>query len=124
MEGPVERVSKEELLKAIREVKAGKAAGPSWSEEIEIGVMVELCPGVLNGREMPNEWALSVVVLIFEGKGEGMSCGAYRGVKLLQFAIKIVEKVQEKRLRCMMKVDEMQLLVLCQANELYMQCSF
>ena len=29
VEGPVERVSREEVVKPIREVKAGKAAGPS-----------------------------------------------------------------------------------------------
>ena len=43
------------MVKAIREMKAGKAAGPSEvsvemiaaSGEIGIGVMVELCQGVL-----------------------------------------------------------------------------
>ena len=29
VEGPVERVSREEVVKVIREIKAGKAAGPS-----------------------------------------------------------------------------------------------
>ena len=28
------------------------------------------------GRGMPDEWALSVVVPIFKGKGDAMSCGA------------------------------------------------
>ena len=37
-----------------------------------------------------------------------MSFWAYRGVKLLEHAMKIVEKVLERRLRCMVKVDEMQ----------------
>ena len=77
MEGPVERVSQEEVVKAIRELKMGKAAGPlevsaemivaSW--EIRIGVMVELCQGVLDGRGMPVDLALSVVLPIFKGKG-------------------------------------------------------
>ena len=31
------------------------------SGEIGIGVMVELCQGVVDGRGMPDEWALSVV---------------------------------------------------------------
>ena len=46
-----------------------------------------------------------------------MSCMAYRGVKLVEHAIKIVEKVLKRRLRRMVKVDEMQYLVLCQAKE-------
>ena len=116
VEGPVERVSQEEVVKGMGEMKTGKATGPSEvsakmiaaSGEIGNGVMVELCQGVLDGRGMLDEWALSVVVPIFKGKGNAMSCGAYRGVKLLEHAMKIVEKVLEKRLRRMVKVDEMQ----------------
>ena len=107
VEGPVERVSWEEVVKAIREMKVGKAAGPlevsvemiAASREIGIVVMVELCQGGLDGRGMPDELALSVVVPIFKGKWDAMSCGAYRGVKLIEHAMKIVEKVLERRLR-------------------------
>ena len=78
VEGLVERVSREEVVKAMGEMKAGKAAGPSEvsvemiaaKEDIRIGVMVELCQGVLDGRGMPDEWGLSVVVPIFKRKGE------------------------------------------------------
>ena len=51
VEGPVERISREEVVKAIREMKAGKAAGPSEvSVEMieasgEIGVAVSRCVG-------------------------------------------------------------------------------
>ena len=87
VEGPVERVSRDEVVKAIREMKAGKAAGPSEvsvemivaSGEIGIGVMVELCQGVLDGRGMPDEWALSGMVPIFKKKGDAMSCARRTG---------------------------------------------
>lgn len=36
--------------------------------EIGIDVMVELCQCVLDGRGMPDEWALSVVIPIFKGE--------------------------------------------------------
>ena len=86
VEGPVDRVSREEVVKAIREMKAGKAAGPSEvrvemiaaSGKIGIGIMVELCQGVLDGKGMPAEWTLSVMIPIFKGKEDAMSCGAYR----------------------------------------------
>ena len=75
MEGPVERAIREEVLKALGKMKAAKPAGPSEvcvemiaaSGEIGIDVMVELCQSVLDGRGMPDEWALSVVVPIFKG---------------------------------------------------------
>ncbi|XP_015776010.1 PREDICTED: uncharacterized protein LOC107354102 [Acropora digitifera] len=37
-----------------------------------------------------------------------MNFGAYKGVKLLEHAMKIVEKLLERRMRLMVKVDEMQ----------------
>ena len=49
------------------------------SGEIGIDVMVELCQSVLDERGMPDEWALSVVVLIFKRKVDATSCDAYRG---------------------------------------------
>ena len=119
VEWPVERVSREEVVKAMGEMKAGKPAGPlevsvemiAVSGEIGIGVMVELCQGVLDGRGMPDEWAMSVVVPIFKGKGDTISWGHIvggGGVKLLEHAMKIVEKVLESRLRRMVKVDNEQ----------------
>ena len=70
--------------------------------------MPQLCQSVLDGRGMQDEWARSVVVPIFKGKGDAMSCRAYRRVKLLEHAIKTVEKVLERRMRCMVKVYKMQ----------------
>ena len=64
--------------------------------------------GCVGWKKNAAEWALNVVVLIFKGKGDAMSCMVYRGVKLLEHAMKIVEKVLERRLRHMVKVDEMQ----------------
>ena len=106
VEGPVERVRQEEVVKALGKMKAGKATGPlevsvemiAAIGETRIDVMVELCHSVLDRGGMPAEWAPSVVVPIFKGKGDAMSCWAYRGVKLLEHAMKIVEKVPERRM--------------------------
>ena len=46
---------------------------------------------------MQEEWKTSVVVPIFKGKGDVMDRGAYIGVKLLEHAMKIVERVLENR---------------------------
>ena len=50
----------------------------------------------------------SVVVPIFKGKGDVMDCGACRGVKLLEHAMKIVERVLENRIRELVMINEMQ----------------
>ena len=52
-----------------------------------------------DGRGMPDESKTSVIVPILKRKGDVMSCGSYRGVKLLEHDMKIVEKVLERRTR-------------------------
>ena len=75
-------------------MKSGKAAGSSEvSVKITVKVMMEPCQRVLDGIEMPDKWKTNMIVPIFEEKGNVMSCGSYRGVKLLEHAMKIVERV-------------------------------
>ena len=45
---------------------------------------------------------------IFKQKGDSMECGSYGGVKLLEHALKLLERVLEKRLRELMQVNSMQ----------------
>ena len=47
-----------------------------------------------------------MIVPIFKGKSDLMSCGSYREVKLLEHAIKIVERVLERRIP--VNLNEMQ----------------
>ena len=56
---------------------------------------------------MPEEWKTSVVVRI-KGKRDVMDCGAYRGVKLLKHAVKIVERVLKNRIRGLVTINDMQ----------------
>ena len=76
----------------------------TWNVGSMSGRGTEVCQGVLDGRGMPDERAPSVAVPIFKGKGNAMSCGAYKRVKLLEHAMKIV---LERGLRRMVKVSEM-----------------
>ena len=69
---------------------------------------MEPCHRILDGKGMPEDWATSVVIHIFKVKGYIMNCGMYTGAKLLEHAIKIVEKVLEKRLRKFLMIDDMQ----------------
>ena len=96
-----EKVARNEIVEAMQKMISGKASGPSEvrvemivaSGEIGVKVMIELCQYVLDGREMPDECKSSAIVPIFKGKNDVMSCGSCRGVKLLEHAMKIVERV-------------------------------
>ena len=64
VEGPVEKMVRDEIVEAIQNMKSGKATEPSEvsvemivaSGEIGVKVMMELCHRVLDGGAMPDEW--------------------------------------------------------------------
>ena len=117
VEGPVERVTDEEMMEATNKMKLGKAAAPSEvnmsmiiaSGKFGVGTIKKFCQKMLDGKGMPEERKSSVVVLIFKGKEDVMDCGACRGVKLLEHEMKIVERVLENRIRGLVSIDDMQL---------------
>ena len=78
------------------------------SGKFGVGVITKLCQRVLDGKDMPEEWKTSVVAPIFRRKGDVMDCRAYRGVKLLEHAMKIVERVLENRIKRLVTIDDMQ----------------
>ena len=107
IEGLVEKLSRKKVREAIRKMKQGKAAVLSeiTMEMIAAGgriaeeVMLQLCQRVLDGKGILDEWKTSIVVPIFKEKGDVMNCGSYRGVKLLEHGMKIIERVLERRMR-------------------------
>ena len=115
VEGPVEKVARNEILKAMQKMESGKATGTSEvsvemivaTGEIGVKVMMELCQRVLDGRGMSDEWKTSAIVYIFKGKGDVMSCGSYIGVKLLEHVTKIVERVLQRRIRTLVNLNKM-----------------
>jgi len=46
----------------------------------------------------PEDWKSCVVLPVYKGKGDPMECGSYRGIKLLEHDIKVVERVCEHRI--------------------------
>ena len=100
----------------MQKTKSGKATGPSKvsvemivaSGEIGVKVMMELCQRVLDGRGMPDGCKTSVIVSIFKGKRDAISCGSYTGMKSLEHAMKIVQRVLERQIRTLVNLNEMQ----------------
>ena len=70
--------------------------------------MIELCLHVLDGKGMLDEWQTSVLVSIFKEIGDVRSFNVYRGVKSLEYAIKIVQRVLKRNIRKLVNVDKMQ----------------
>ena len=47
-----------------------------------------------------------MIVPIVEKKSDAISCGSYRGVKLLERAMKIVERILERRIRIIINLNK------------------
>ena len=49
-----------------------------------------------------------MVLPVYKGKGDPIECGSYRGIKLLEHAMKVVERIFEHRIRQQIELDDMQ----------------
>ena len=49
----------------------------------------------------------SWLVNVYKGKGDALASGFYRGIKLMDQVMKILERVLEKRIRERITLDEM-----------------
>lgn len=114
--GPAELLSLEEVRRAIAKSRDGKAAGPSgvvcemlkaW-DEVGVKCMTDICNAVVAEGKVPEDWKRSWMVNVYKGKGDALECGSYRGIKLLEQPLKVLERVVERRIRRIVEIDDMQ----------------
>ncbi|WP_139267336.1 hypothetical protein, partial [Escherichia coli] len=116
VEQEVAKISKDEVRKALKRMKSGKAVGPDdipvevWKclGEVAVEFLTGLLNKILESERMPEEWRRSVLVPIFKNKGDVQSCGNYRGIKLMSHTMKLWERVVEARLRSEVSICEQQ----------------
>ena len=70
----------------------------SASGKVRTGIIMEFCQCALNRKGIPDEWQTSVLVRIFKRKENIRNCNTYRGVKMSKLALKIVEKVLQRKI--------------------------
>jgi len=54
--------------------------------------ILDLCNGIVKEGSIPEDWKSSVVLPIYKRKGDPMEYGSHRGIKLLEHAMKVVER--------------------------------
>ena len=85
---------------AAEMIQAAEDTGTQW--------ILDLCNSIVKERCIPEDWKYSVVLPIFKGKGDPMECGSYRRIKLLEHAMKVVERIFDHRIRQQVEIDDMQ----------------
>jgi len=63
------------------------------TEDIGNQWILDLCNGIVKEGCIPENWKSSMVLPIYKGRGDPMECGSYRGIKLLEHAMKVVERI-------------------------------
>src|SRR2546425_3695487 len=96
--------------------KSGKATGLSGvaadmlraAGEPGVKYVTDICNEVVSSGVVPADWKRSWMVNVCKGKGNALECRSYRGIKLLEHVLKVLERVIEAGIRKIVKMDEMQ----------------
>ena len=100
-QGPAICITNEMVIKALTKMKKGKAAGPSGLnvEMILVGgndiilVITHLVNCVVAYGKIPSYWSLSYIISCYKGKGDALLRGNYKGLKLLDQVMKVMEHI-------------------------------
>ena len=110
--GPPIHIDVEMVVKAITKMKTGKAAGPSGivaemlkaSGDTGARLVADLANDMVRNGVIPSAWEDSFIINIYKGKGDALE----RGLKLLDHAMKGMERVIEKITRERISINDMQ----------------
>ena len=101
---------------ALNKMKCGKAAGPSGiiTEMLKaagtkaIEFLRELIIAVVKHGKIPMDWEMSFILNLFKGKGDALNTGNYRGLKLTEHVMKVMEHLIGELIKELVNIDEMQ----------------
>ena len=93
-----------------------KAPGPSGivsemlkaSLETSGEVITSLANAIIREERIPSEWNDSYILSLFKGKGSASALVNYRGLKLTDHVLKVLERTLEKHIREIISFDEIQ----------------
>ena len=114
--GPRPTVPTALIRKAISKMKFGKAPNQSGvvAEMIKaagdegVELVRQLTEAIFSSGEIPADWEESIILNLHKGKGDALERGNYRGLKLTDQVMKLVERVLDSHIRKMVNIDEMQ----------------
>ena len=104
------------VKKAVSQMKAGKAPGPS-------GIVVEMIPAagdmvasmirdlavaIICDGKVPSDWEQSFIVCLYKGKVDTLERGNCRGPKLTEQVMKILERIVDGLIRQLVLIDNSQ----------------
>ena len=114
LEGPPIPITIVMVKKAISKMKSGKTAGPSGIVEEMIkaagdtgATMIrDLATVIIRDGKVPTDWEQSFIICLH--KGDALDRSNYRGLKLTEQAMKILERIVDGLIRQVVSIDDSQ----------------
>ena len=116
MEGPQIPITIDMVKKAISQMKAGKAPGTSGklvemiraAGDMGASMIRDLAAAIIRDGKVPSDWEQSFIVCLYEGKGDALEMGNYRGLKLTEHVMKVLERIVDGLIRQVVSIDDSQ----------------
>ena len=104
------------VKKAISQMKAGKAPGPSGivvemiraAGDMGASMIRDLAAAIIRDGKVPSDWEQSFIVCLYKGKGDALERGNYRGLKLTEQVMKVLERIVDGLIRQVVSIDDSQ----------------
>ena len=116
VEGPPISIIINMVKKAISQMKAGKAPGPSGivvemiraAGDMGASMICDLAAAIIRDGKVPSDWEQSFIVCLNKGKGDALERGNYRGLKLTEQVMKVLERIVDGLIRQLVSIDNSQ----------------
>ena len=116
VEGPSETITTAMVRKAINKMSLGKATGPSAivAEMLKAAgssgtsMIRDLIEDIIFENRIPSEWQKSHIVSVYKSKGGALNRSNYRGLKLIDQVMKVLERVVKGFIRQRVVINDMQ----------------
>ena len=94
-------------------MKAGKASGPSGivvemiqaASDMCASMIRDLAAAIIWDGKVPSDWEQSFIVCLYKGKGDALKRGNYRGLKLTEQVMKVLERIVDGLIRQLVSID-------------------
>ena len=114
VEGPPIPITIDMVKKAISQMKAGKAPGPSGivvemiraAGDMGASIICDLAAAIIRDGKVPSDWEQSFIVCLYKGKGDALERGNYRGLKLTEQVMKVLERIVDGLIRQVVSIDD------------------
>ena len=116
VEGPPIPITIDMVKKAISQMKAGKAPGPSGivvemiraAGDMGASMIRDLAAAIIRDGKVPSDWEQSFIVSLYKGKGDALERGNYCGLKLTEQVLKVLERIVDGLIRQVVSIDDSQ----------------